>query len=116
MGFMGIESIGSSDEASDFASNVIEGIRLKMEKEMMNEANEYNTSGYINIALLLKSMVSDSNEWYFTYAEEWGGILQQLEDRFEKELEGWSETIVKDDYMVLYEFIKKLNEISKDNG
>lgn len=113
---MGIKSIGSSDEASDFASNIIEGIRLEIEKEMHNEANQYNTPGYINIAMLLRSMVSDENEFYFTYAEEWGGILQQLEDRFEKELERWSETNMKDDYITLYEFIKKLNKTSKDNG
>ena len=113
---MGIKSISSSDEASDFASLIIGGIRLEIEKEMHNEANQYNTPGYINIALLLKSMVSDSNEWYFTYAEEWGGILQQLEDRFEKELEGWNATNMKDDYIALYEFIKKLNKTSIDNG
>ena len=98
-------SIGGSDEASDFCSLVCEKIRKECKKELKNKANEYNTPGYINIALLLKSLISKENEFHFTYGE-WGEIWQSLEDKFKNNQ--------YNDCEELSEWVIKMNGISKE--
>ncbi len=102
MGFMNI-SIAGSDEASDFCSLVSEKIRKECKKELKNKANDYNTPGYINIALLLKSLISEENEFYFTYGE-WSEIWQSLEDKFKNNK--------YNDCEELSEWVIKMNKIS----
>ena len=70
MGFMGLNHWGESDNASGFVYTLEETlaktakeplaeqkrmIRLKVNEELRNEANEYNTPGAINIALVVEA-------------------------------------------------------------
>ena len=55
MGYMGLDAIGDSDMASDFVSGVMDKIADECEKEIENEANEYDTPGYVNIALFAEA-------------------------------------------------------------
>lgn len=95
-------SIGGSDEASDFCSLVVDDILKKCQKELKNKANEYNTPGYINIALLLKSMISQENEFHFMYGKDWEVMWSKLDYQFKnneyngcEELAKWVQTMYK---------------------
>ena len=55
MGYMGLDTIGDSDGASDFVSGVMDKIAEECEKEIKDNANEYNTPGYVNIALFAEA-------------------------------------------------------------
>lgn len=115
MGFMGITSIGDSDNASDFASEVIGSIEETIRKEMTEETNEYNTPGYINVGLLLISLISDENEFHFTYQDEWGDIWEYLEKTYKKNKTSWKKTDMWEDYERLMDFVIEMNNICKNN-
>lgn len=59
MGYMGLDSYGDSDMASDFVSSIIDKIGKECKKELKNTANEFNTSGHINIALMAEAFLKD---------------------------------------------------------
>lgn len=74
-------SIAGSDCTSDFMSEVSDLLKEKMKKQLSEETNEYNTSGYEDVALVLKSLVSDENEFHFTYEwleDIWGPLRDKL--------------------------------------
>lgn len=70
MGFMGISHWVASDHASDFRAELQDcnGDEKKLKncvaEELVNFANEYNTSGYLNIPLIIADEGNDfgSNE------------------------------------------------------
>jgi len=58
MGFMGINHWVESDGAADFHHTLGTAISKLAQKEMKDEANQYNTPGWLNILLILKSYPS----------------------------------------------------------
>ncbi len=55
MGFMGISHWVDSDCAADFRFTLKKEIDALFKKELKNEANEYNTPGWLNALLIFKS-------------------------------------------------------------
>jgi hypothetical protein len=55
MGFMDLSIIGS-DQAADSASVVVEAFAKALEKEFKEEANEWNTPGWLNVAMIIDEM------------------------------------------------------------
>lgn len=58
MGFMGIQNWVESDGAADFRSRLEGLIENAFNQELKDEANQYNTPGWLNILLILKSYPS----------------------------------------------------------
>jgi len=58
MGFMGIQNWVQSDGAADFQYRLEGNIATIFRQEMKDEANCYNTPGWVNILLILKSYPS----------------------------------------------------------
>ena len=54
MGFMGLSNWSESDNAADFHATLTQYINSAFRKELKNEANEYNTPGWLNALLILK--------------------------------------------------------------
>lgn len=108
MGFMGIDSIGASDNAADFMSELSDQIKAKIIAQIPNYDNEYNTPGYIDVALVLKSLISEDNEFYFTY--EWEkDVWKPLSELFEKNKD-WD----IDNYKELHEFVDEMLKKSQE--
>ena len=59
MGFMGLNHWVESDMAADFRAGLIHDLLKATRKELKNKANEYNTPGYMNIALLIEDNMYD---------------------------------------------------------
>lgn len=57
MGYMGLNTIGESDGASDFVSGIMDKIAEECEKEIKDNANCYNTPGCVNIALFAEAFL-----------------------------------------------------------
>jgi hypothetical protein len=55
MGYMGLSHWVESDHAADFLYNLQEKIDTLFVEELENEANCYNTPGWLNALLILKS-------------------------------------------------------------
>jgi len=55
-GFSGLGSWLSSDNAADVASKIGDAITEILREEINKEANEYNTPGIINVALVLEDL------------------------------------------------------------
>lgn len=111
MGFMDI-SIGGSDNASDFCSEVVGNIRKQCTKQLKNKANCYNTPGYINVALLLKSFISEENEFHFTY-DNWNTIWEKLNDDFSKSNVHYNNESVNKQHKDLAKWVSEMNEKCK---
>lgn len=58
MGFTGVKHYTESDGAADFQSVLGKNINKMFHAEMKDEANQYNTPGWVNILLVLKSYPS----------------------------------------------------------
>ena len=59
-GFMGLSSWAESDEAADVAYEVAITTAKILTKALKQKANEYNTPGYVNVALVLVSLATSS--------------------------------------------------------
>lgn len=70
MGFMGLSHWSLSDEAADFRSALqkCKGNETKLKKRIKEEVyrttNEYNTDGFINIALILEDEGNKSEKYF----------------------------------------------------
>lgn len=61
MGFMGLSHWSESDNAADFHSKLYKAINKAFLSELKRDANVYNTPGYINVMLMIKSNPSLAN-------------------------------------------------------
>ncbi len=109
---MGI-SIVESDMASDFCSEIVETIKKKIVKELKNKANEYNTPGFINSALVLRSLISEDNDFHFLY-EDWSTIWQELQDKFESYSPEYGSKEANIQYKELKDWVNEMNEKCKE--
>jgi len=62
MGYYGLESVGSSDMASDLAYDVHEAINHVLCKGLKEKGNQFNTDGPINVALYFESFLVPARE------------------------------------------------------
>jgi hypothetical protein len=54
MGFMGLSHWCDSDNAADLRAFLLYNMAETLKKELTEKANEYNTPGFINVALVLE--------------------------------------------------------------
>ena len=64
MGFMGLGHWSESDDAADFRGSLQEAIMKLTRKQLGHKANEFNTSGDINIAFMIADGLFDFLEEY----------------------------------------------------
>lgn len=58
MGFSGLKHWVESDGAADFRAVIADALNKAFTKELKNEANPYNTPGWVNALLLFKEYPS----------------------------------------------------------
>lgn len=83
MGFMGLGSIAQSDEASDMAWSVVGDMAKKLEIASKKRTNEYNTPGYINVALFFQEIIVPLNSYHFKDNE----LLQKIAKEIIKDIQ-----------------------------
>jgi len=111
MGYMGLENYMASDEASDFVCTVLGSIEKDCEKQLKNKANEYNTPGYVNIALFaeafLKNISIYSDDKLYKILEQ---VKNKLDEQVKaiKKMEYW-----KDQQMHITAFKRMSKNIKK---
>lgn len=57
MGYMGLESIGESDNASDAACDADLALAKQLAKNLKQRGNSYNTCGIVNVALYFEDRI-----------------------------------------------------------
>ena len=112
MGFMGISGIGESDCTADFMSEIADSILPMLKEQLTVITNEFNTPGYIDVALVLKSLISDESEFYFIYGEWQNEIWEPLLKKMNEKEENWNH--LRKDYKVLHNFVKEMTEKSRN--
>ena len=80
MGFSGLSHWNESDGAADFRAVIARALNKAFKKELKNEANCYNTPGWVNALLLFKEYPSivpliDKD------------VLNYIDDRIEQDVE-----------------------------
>lgn len=113
MGFMGIRHIGESDNAFDFMAGLSEQMLKQVKKQVKNNDNPWNTPGYIDVALSLKSLMTKESETFFKH-KEWLPFWEDLEKRFTKNKPDWNQSTISKDYNKLYSWVKKMNKKCKE--
>lgn len=115
MGFMGIDDVESSDNASDFMSLVVEKIRLEIMDHMHTVDNKWNTPGFIDCALVLKKLASDNMKTYFTSGTEWMDLWKTLLGHFSNQENIEKFLSVEDDCNSLSDFVTEMFLINREN-
>ncbi len=81
MGYMGLESVGLSDNASDLAYSVFGAMTKKLAKGLKEKGNEYNTPGFVNIALFVEQYLKPDkyygNDELYEIIEKAKGMLEE---------------------------------------
>ena len=78
MGFMGIKNYTESDGAANFQYKLYRDINRQFRLELKNEANEYNTPGWLNALLIFKTFPS-----FIHFAET--SVIEQIKKRIDKD-------------------------------
>lgn len=113
---MGISSIAESDNTSDFIADVVGNIMEKMKVQLNETSNEFNTPGYIDVALSLKSLISKDNEFHFTYKEQQGEFWDSLYKKFDDNWKVWeSNSELNKEYNALFKWVKKMRKVTQNN-
>ncbi len=79
MGFSGLSHLGESDGAADFEHSLKTALNKMFKNELKDEANCYNTPGWVNALLLFKeypSLVAILDK----------DVLNAIDDRIEKDV------------------------------
>jgi hypothetical protein len=85
MGFSGLNCWQDSDEAADFVGDILEPIVKRMKKELKNKSNEFNTPGYINVALFFEAFLLKQ----ILYNDELVDIAEKTIEMLEKNKSEW---------------------------
>ena len=91
MGFMGLDSWVESDCAADFRSELVDTLYKQTIDELENKANQYNTPGYINVALLLEDGAYDILDSYELDDEKWIAVFDTVVEGIEHSAKNWNE-------------------------
>jgi len=92
MGFMGISHFEESDMASDVAGSIADSITDIFKEELKNEANEYNTDGALNIAMIISGT---DLEPFFWLHEDLIPILEEVIEKVENRWDKKNEDIIR---------------------
>ena len=57
MGYMGLSSIADSDNASDFAGDVMDAVAKVFKEHAKLKDNEFNTNGDVDVALFVERVI-----------------------------------------------------------
>jgi hypothetical protein len=81
MGYSGLKNVNSSDTASDLAYGCERAYLKELSNGLKVQENEFNTSGWINVALIIESGALDS---FCSYSDEfekfdWEFLIKKLE-------------------------------------
>lgn len=115
MGFMGIHSIGASDNTSDNMSVVAEAIYNAIHTFNYDNDNQFNTPGYIDAALILRSLISSDNEYHFVGGD-WNTMWTDLLSVYDENADVWGRSDMADDYAELYNFVRTMKQKSDEYG
>lgn len=63
MGYMALERVAYSDNASDLAHIVFKRVVEELDKGLKEKGNEYNTSGCVNVALFVEQFLDHKEYW-----------------------------------------------------
>jgi hypothetical protein len=86
MGYSGLKNVGSSDMASDLACACEEAYLKQLSKGLKVVENSFNTSGWINVALIIESGTLDSFCPYSKALEDvdWKFLVSKLEQEVDE--------------------------------
>lgn len=102
---MGLNHWGESDEAADFFFKISKEVDKLVKKELKNRANGYNTSGEINVALLIKDGKIDVSSLEDATIED---LLKRLNKLIEKtSSEPWDNVDSKNYHIKSYKRLLK---------
>src|SRR3990167_1114815 len=95
MGFMGLLHWVESDECADFRYTILKTVSELCEKELKNKANEYNTPGWVNIALLVEDGMFDFLQEDDIVDADFLSIFQEVIARLEQTINALNPDITK---------------------
>ena len=107
MGFMGLNSVGSSDHAFDSMMSCVDEFAKQLLKEVKETSNEWNTPGWVNTALIIESL---KDNHYFQINDDMKKAAQIALKGFESESNDWNKDLKKD----LKRLKKSLEDFIKD--
>jgi hypothetical protein len=84
-GFMGLEDLVDSDNASDLMYNITLNVVKELEKNLKTKENKWNTSGPVNIGLIAKTGLFQILEKYNPSLIK--GVLNKARKGINKEME-----------------------------
>ena len=93
MGFMGLGNIGDSDQAFDSMCACVDEFAKQLLKEVKETSNEYNTPGWVNTALIIKSL---KDNYHFQLNDDMKKAAQIALKGFENESDDWNSDLKKD--------------------
>lgn len=77
MGFMGLSSVCESDNAADLGYRVSDAVTKILKEGLKQTANEYNTSGPINVALIFEALIIPAKSSTYILDEKLVKIAQE---------------------------------------
>lgn len=82
MGYSGLKNVNSSDMASDLLYACEKAFMIQLSKGLKEIENCFNTSGWVNVALIIESGILDNFCPYSKSFEEfdWKFLVQKLEE------------------------------------
>lgn len=107
MGFFGLKNIHQSDNASDAFSGLETLVIDYLNKEIEKVSNEWNTPGFINVALILETGVLDS---FSNYAIQNHFNIRNLLKYLEVALSELGDSEFHDDLQRMVTSVKKFGE------
>lgn len=90
-GFMEL-TVNGSDTASDLQADVYEAIAKVLKDALKNKGNQYNTPGYLNVAMIL---IEDFTNFK---AVEFKAVAKEAYEMLKKHADEWSESKSAQDY------------------
>jgi len=115
MGYMGLSHWCDSDNAADFRSELLSNMANTLKKELKHTDNEYNTPGFLNVALVMedKTIFGKIDKDYRNYfynvthetikmlkeaiaSDDWDASDKKSMKRMKKNLETWIKGVEND--------------------
>lgn len=79
MGYCGLKTVYSSDYAADLIHACQRAFTKILDEGLKTESNEYNTPGWVNVALIIESGIMDGFDLY-DYKVDWKFLISKLQE------------------------------------
>lgn len=79
MGYCGLKTVYSSDHAADLIVSCQRAFTKALNDGLQKDSNEYNTPGWVNVALIIESGIMDKFELY-DYKVDWKFLITKLQE------------------------------------